>query len=459
MENFNLVTFSVLIFLLINLFIGIWAGRGVKTIEDYAIGKKNWSTGALVMTILATEFTGSNLFRGTNGFYKYGISSFAPLIGLIISRLINFFFVSKNIKKFKGLQTMGDVSEKLYGKESKIFTGMISIIYALIVCGMQIEILSLIFKSYLCIDSKLSVILSFTLISIYTCFGGLKSISYTDSFQFIFLVLFLIIFSHILVVKAGGIREILNSLTDKHLTFFSEKNKFSIISAITIQSIFSGQSPAQFQRTLISGTENKFKKVIIISAISWILYGFTRACLGFSLFKLNPSIEGSVILYAFNNYIPIFLKPILILGLFSFIISTADSYLFSSSMILYKDIILPIFNVKNFNLKSFRIITFILSIFSSIFVIYKVSNIRVDYVLSLFSPTVSFPILIGMIGIKFSKKNFWTAVFIGFSTFILAKINLFGNKICDYATFFGLLSNILSSIIMIIYNYINNVKN
>lgn len=40
MGNFNVLVYAVVGFLIANILIGLWAGRGVKTLEDYIVGKK-----------------------------------------------------------------------------------------------------------------------------------------------------------------------------------------------------------------------------------------------------------------------------------------------------------------------------------------------------------------------------------------------------------------------------------
>ena len=47
------------LFLLINLFVGLWASQGVKSIREYAVGDKGFSTNALTATIVATWISGS----------------------------------------------------------------------------------------------------------------------------------------------------------------------------------------------------------------------------------------------------------------------------------------------------------------------------------------------------------------------------------------------------------------
>lgn len=49
-------------FLIVNLIVGMSYGKNVKTINEYALGGRNFATTALVATIVATFTTGSSFF-------------------------------------------------------------------------------------------------------------------------------------------------------------------------------------------------------------------------------------------------------------------------------------------------------------------------------------------------------------------------------------------------------------
>ena len=49
-------------FLIVNLVLGLFASRGVKTIRGFAVGDKTFSTATLVFTIVATWIGGSFFF-------------------------------------------------------------------------------------------------------------------------------------------------------------------------------------------------------------------------------------------------------------------------------------------------------------------------------------------------------------------------------------------------------------
>ena len=60
--QFNIDTVVFIVFLTLNLVVGLYYGRGVKNIKDYSLGNRNFSTGALVSTIVSTCVTGSGFF-------------------------------------------------------------------------------------------------------------------------------------------------------------------------------------------------------------------------------------------------------------------------------------------------------------------------------------------------------------------------------------------------------------
>ena len=60
--SFNIDVIVFITFLFITLIIGIWNGRNINSIKQYALGDKKFSTGALVATIVATWIGGDYLF-------------------------------------------------------------------------------------------------------------------------------------------------------------------------------------------------------------------------------------------------------------------------------------------------------------------------------------------------------------------------------------------------------------
>jgi Na+/proline symporter len=50
----NIDLWIILSYLVLTLFVGFYYGRGVKSVKEYAIGDRNFSTTTIVMTFAAT---------------------------------------------------------------------------------------------------------------------------------------------------------------------------------------------------------------------------------------------------------------------------------------------------------------------------------------------------------------------------------------------------------------------
>ena len=96
--NFNIDIAIVIGFLVLTLAVGLGHGQKVKTIKDYALGGRNFSTAALVATVVATWASGSGFFVTLSKTYSDGFYYMFARFGIGIYFLITaFFFYSKNV--------------------------------------------------------------------------------------------------------------------------------------------------------------------------------------------------------------------------------------------------------------------------------------------------------------------------------------------------------------------------
>lgn len=139
------------------------------------------------MTYLATMLCGSDLFRGVKKLSIIGVSGFASTIGLLLGFSLRYFFLADKFVHFKDCISIGDISGKLYGKQAKIYTGVVAFLSTIVWYGMQVHILASTFHSFLNIDLVKASYYSAIIISLYTSMGGMKSVVSTDILQFFLL--------------------------------------------------------------------------------------------------------------------------------------------------------------------------------------------------------------------------------------------------------------------------------
>ncbi|KJV50953.1 putative membrane protein [Orientia tsutsugamushi str. Gilliam] len=87
MPALNIDIILVGLFLIANLAIGLWYGKEVKSVRDYAISGRNFSTAALTATLIATWIGGSTFSFNLSQIYTLGILAFLPVIGQVLNYL------------------------------------------------------------------------------------------------------------------------------------------------------------------------------------------------------------------------------------------------------------------------------------------------------------------------------------------------------------------------------------
>ncbi|CAF2233421.1 unnamed protein product [Rotaria magnacalcarata] len=102
METFNIDTIIFVGFLVINLLAGLYSGKNIKTIKEYAIGNRNFSTATIVATIVATWMAGSNMAITVSETYNKGLYYVIPGLADGISFFIIAYFYAPRMAEFLG---------------------------------------------------------------------------------------------------------------------------------------------------------------------------------------------------------------------------------------------------------------------------------------------------------------------------------------------------------------------
>jgi Na+/proline symporter len=221
MEKTTIAIYLIGLFLVINLILGLWYGRGVKDIRDYALGSRSWSTGALVMTYLATVIGNGYIFSIQSEIYSFGICEFFAEFGFVIFHFIFAFIFASKMSKFRDCINLGDMMNKMYGKLSQIFVGIVAPIHGMVIFGLQLAAVSLILEKFLHINGVWGIVASGIILVAYTALGGIRAVVATDILQFVMLILTFSIIASVAIAKIGGTDVLIQSIP---------KEKFEIVS-------------------------------------------------------------------------------------------------------------------------------------------------------------------------------------------------------------------------------------
>ena len=126
-------------------------------------------------------------------------------------------FIADKIEPFFGMITAGDIMEKIYGKAAKVLTGIGTVTTSIFILGAHITTMGFILESFLGMPLFLSLTLSTLSILVYSGYGGIAAVSFTDVVQFAFMLLSIPLVAIISLIDVGGFNGIASAVPESYL--------------------------------------------------------------------------------------------------------------------------------------------------------------------------------------------------------------------------------------------------
>ncbi|OJW71510.1 MAG: hypothetical protein BGO68_04060 [Candidatus Amoebophilus sp. 36-38] len=425
MNYFSIDYLIVYAFLVITLIIGFKAGKGIKDIREYAIGNKTYGTLTLLLTFLATNISGASLIDGAGGVFSHGIIRIIPEIGVMLQALFFAFFISRRVLQFDTSLTLGDVMGTLYGRTSKIIAGILGLFYSICIVSMQLVSLGIVVETLLGFKAILIIIITGSLLTLYSSHGGIKSVTITDVFQFLILIIVVPILANVVIKHVGGIKELFFRLPTASFKIFNHENFSYYFSLFLVWSIFPVgiTSPPIFQRLLMAQNPQQLRNQYLIVSIFHPIFQLLIMLIGLAGLVLYPIIQANnVVPHIVQELLPIGGKGLAIAGLLALVMSTADSYLNAAGIVFSHDIFKPIFDrygCEIDELKWAKYSTLGIGIASIIIALKSTSMLGLSFLAVKFTgPLLMFPLLAGILGLKPDKKIFYISSVVTLIIFI-----------------------------------------
>lgn len=444
--NFNIDTAIFIGFLLINLAVGLRYGRGVKTVSDYALGGRNFSTGTLVATIVATWLSGSGFFVILARTYSDGLYFLIGACTMSISLALTAYFLVPRMKEFLGINSIAEVMGNLYGKEVRLITAISGILGTVGIIAVQFKVFgNLLFNYFSGIEGTYAVLIASAIVIAYSAFGGIRAVTYTDIVQFITLG-FVIPFIGIIVwnkVHDQGISvaQVMENPNFNYREVLSFSNpKFWQMIPLILYFILPGIVPVDFQRISMGRNIAQVQKAWYISAVLLILFILATGWISALLQALNPNLQPSQIInYIAGHFTHTGLRGLMIIGIAAMAMSTADSFINSSSVLFSNDVA-KIFNFEIHELLISKLFSLLLGAFGVYLALSKADLLSIVMTsASFYLPIVTVPMLLAILGFRSTKISVLTGMGAGFITTM--STNIF--NIQADGIIWGMLANIL----------------
>ena len=196
----------VSLYLVVTVGVGLWASMRVKSSTDFALAGRSLPLAMIVTTTFATWFGSETVLGISAKFVQGGLGNVVedPFGASMCLVLVGLFFAYKLYQM--NLITIGDFYRKRFGPGIEIFCSVVIIVSYLGWVAAQITALGLVFNllSGEAISLPGGMVLGTAIVLLYTVFGGMFAVAWTDFMQMIIIVVGLLAIAVMAGNMAGG---------------------------------------------------------------------------------------------------------------------------------------------------------------------------------------------------------------------------------------------------------------
>ena len=387
------VLISVVVYMGICIFVGLWALRKTKSSSDFFMAGRDLGIVVTGFAVFSSIMSGFGFVGGPGLVYHMGMSSMWMVIGAPMGTCISFYLLGKRIRllaELKNSVSLPDVIASRYSSQATRFLASVSILLGVMgYLGTQILAMATVLQDIVGNTSigKLSietcVAISFAVLVFYCVTGGIIASVYTDVVQgFIMVIAALLVFLAVTTTYPDGFMGITQTIRTDDPEAISPWGTVGILGCLSWYFLFtvgsSGQ-PHVITKLMMSKRIQDIRHTLPISVIGYSLTALLWLSIGLAMRALVISgrhSELSTVDAAAPQFLQAYTRPLLaglvFAALFAAIMSTADGFLNIGSAAIIHDIPQSLRgkSLKN-ELFWARTTTVIIALIASLFAIYS----------------------------------------------------------------------------------------
>ncbi|MFY0625093.1 MAG: sodium:solute symporter family protein [Reichenbachiella sp.] len=428
-----MLLFFIPIYIGITLYIGFWASGKIKTASDFTLAGKSLSTSFVGVTLFATWFGSSQIMGNPSHFVENGFSSFFTLVftNVICLGTVGYFYVKKLYRL--NIVTIGDFFRIRYNRQMDLVISIILLFTYPHWIAAQFVALAFLFDNVLGISVEYGILLSASVVVLYTYVGGMWAVSYTDMLQSILILIGMIILLINVLDLTGGFAPLFEN---KPKAFFSilPKNNFEDWNeyiAILLAMLL-GVLPAQeiYQRAFSAKSEKAAQNGLYLAGVLLLVLTSIPLIIALGAATLHPELMAEE---NGQNIIPNMVSlhstmPVQILfygALISAILSTSSGAILAPATVIGENLIRPYQpNLSDKKLLLYTRLSVLLVAGMSCYIAYDDADIVALVVasISLLLVCVFAPFTFGLFWKRASIIGAWSAIIVGGLTWLMCHL-------------------------------------
>lgn len=319
--------------------VGWWGLRRSRNREDFLVAGRQLGPAFYMGTLAAVVLGGASTIGSASLGYEYSISGMWLAVMLGLGILVLSLALSRKLSRL-GVYTVAEVLELRYNAAGRVVSGIIMIVYDLMVAVTATLAVATLFDVLLGVPRVPAILVGGGIVVVYTVLGGMWSITLTDLLQFVIMTVG--IFAVLLpasVVRAGGTAGLETALPTGHfdITAIGGDKIFSYF-LIYFCGMLIGQDV--WQRVFTARTERVARNAGVAAGAYVALYGTAAAVIGMAAKVLFPNLENADDAFATvaQGVLPAGLRGLVLAAALAALMSTASATILASSTIAANDI-------------------------------------------------------------------------------------------------------------------------
>jgi len=340
----NALLFAILAYVAVQLAIGFWVSRRIRTEDDYLVAGRRMGPLLASGTIFATWFGAETCLGGAGEAYANGISlgtsePFAYGLCVVFMGLV----FAVRLWKLR-LTTLADFFRARYSRGVEQLAALLMIPTSLLWAAAQIRAFGQVLSSAGGLETELGIALAAGIVILYTACGGLLADAITDLVQGACLVVGLFVTLFGVVSAAGGWAATLDAIGPERVALVPEEGSaLALLEAWCVPILGSVVAQELVVRVSASRSSAVARGSALAGGLAYVLVGAVPVFLGLAGATLLPGLEdGESILPELGRRHLSTLGYALFAGaLVSAILSTVDSTLLVCSSLFSHNLVLP----------------------------------------------------------------------------------------------------------------------
>jgi len=351
-----LVVTFIVIFFLIRLGVGIWAGSKVQDNADYVVAGRRLPIYMSAASIMATWFAAETLMGASETAYDYGFQGvvFDPFGAACCLFLSGVFFV-RLMRRAKYL-TVVDFFERRYNKTMTVLAVIAQMLTYFSWTGAQIVAGGAIVQGLFGVDPTIGMVIIIVIVAGYTTMGGMLADTLLDFFQMFLTAGGITLVFLAVLGQVGGFPGLFEGAGSTYVS-----DPFTLLpiagegylgytgitgwmywlaawmaiglGSVATQDLMQRSMAARNQATSVYGS--------YFAGVLYLFFGIMSPLIGIMMFKLHPGMEDTsfLLVKASMDYLSPIITAIFIAALTSALMSTSDSSLLAGASAVTENLI------------------------------------------------------------------------------------------------------------------------